>query len=144
MRPKPIKSLVVEDSLVCAMGMRAMLSPYGPVHTVSTAQDGIDSFKLAWDNDEPYDIIWMDIILPNDMDGIDAVRVIRRIEDDMDYDQTYIVFCSGLSDMRDLVRAFFQRDRTSFLIKPISPGMIRNEVCRTYCSRGDIDFEKVA
>lgn len=134
-----IKSLIVEDSIVCAKVISGVVSAYGPTKIVDNGHDAVTEFYAEWDAGVPYDIIWMDIVLPG-MDGVAASTLIREYEDKYDLDPTYIVFCTAIGDMKDLIRAFFKRSRTSFLIKPLTTSMIKGELCRVQCGRGEFEL----
>ncbi len=72
---RALKVLVVEDDGVSALLVREMLEPLG--HHVDVA--GTGGLALSAVAAEPYDLVLMDIRLP-DMDGVGATTEIRRIE----------------------------------------------------------------
>jgi two-component system aerobic respiration control sensor histidine kinase ArcB len=71
----PIKILLVEDNLIAALATQDILKSLGCI--VDTANSGKEA--LAKFTTNPYDIIYMDIGLP-DMSGYETTRHIREIE----------------------------------------------------------------
>ena len=86
--PKTI--LLVEDEIMIAMGEIQLLEKEG--YRVRNALDGQMAFKMACDENEPVDLILMDITLGSGMDGIQVARQILLIRD------IPIIFLSSHSD----------------------------------------------
>ena len=59
--------------------MGKLLSPYGKCDMATDGKEAFFAYLLAWDNDEPYDLICLDIIVP-EMDGQDVLEAIRTWE----------------------------------------------------------------
>ena len=70
-----LRILLVEDNLINRAVATALLQKRG--HTLVQAADGREALDAA--AREPFDIIFMDVQLP-EMDGFDATRSIRRME----------------------------------------------------------------
>ncbi len=73
----PIKMLVVDDNAVNRKVATIMLSKLG--YFVKTAEDGraaIDEIFAAQTAGEPYQLVWMDVHMPN-LDGYEATKVLR-------------------------------------------------------------------
>jgi signal transduction histidine kinase/DNA-binding response OmpR family regulator len=71
------KVLVVDDMPVNLQVARGLLAPYGL--RVDTAGSGREAIALLQKTDTPYDLVFMDHMMP-EMDGIEAVRIIREWE----------------------------------------------------------------
>ncbi len=64
--------LVVDDN---PKYLKDALPMYG--YEVSVAQDGLEALKLLKDNEDKYDLILLDVMMPN-MDGWDTLKAIRN------------------------------------------------------------------
>ena len=77
-----MKILIADDDNDAAQMLDMILSPYGESTIVS---DGIEAFKAfadAWESDDPYDLLCLDIMMPR-MDGIEALKAVRKAEEEM-------------------------------------------------------------
>jgi CheY-like chemotaxis protein len=70
---RPLQVLIVEDSRIIALIISEMLHPYCQTHHVKSRKRAV---QVASQNQ--YDIILMDLFLDTEMDGITAVREIRK------------------------------------------------------------------
>jgi signal transduction histidine kinase/ActR/RegA family two-component response regulator len=78
---RPLDVLVVEDHPVNQQLMRRVLEKWG--HQVTLASNGEEALKALHASREahPFDVILMDLLMPV-MDGLEATRSIRRLEQD--------------------------------------------------------------
>lgn len=101
--------IIVEDEAIVAMENRMNLDVAG--HQISaivaTAQEAIDAFDL-----EIPDLMLMDIKLKGEMDGIDAMTIIRKKSN------VPVVFLTGNSDFKTKQRVQ-DISNSSYLQKPI-------------------------
>lgn len=75
-----MKTLIVEDDLVSKKLLASKLAKFGTTDEVSTAREAIIVIKSAFILKDPYDLICLDIGLP-DAKGIEVMKKLRRIED---------------------------------------------------------------
>ena len=75
-----MRTLIVEDDFTNRMILRGFLSPYGECDIVIDGNEAIQAVKMAWEENKPYDLICMDIMMPN-MDGQEAVTKIHEMKD---------------------------------------------------------------
>ena len=77
-----MRVLIVEDDFVARRVLKEILSPYGECDIVVDGEEAVQAFRLAWEDEEPYDLICMDIMMPN-VDGHESLKRIRLIEQEM-------------------------------------------------------------
>jgi two-component system, response regulator PdtaR len=112
---KNIKILIVDDSEIIRLLLLQRLNALGYENCIM-AKSGDDAVKIAEEN-RPY-VIFMDIIMPGKLDGIDAAREIKKRLD------TRIIFLSGGCDKEILNRAT-EVDPDGYILKPFSERKIR-------------------
>ena len=63
-----MKALVVEDDFTSRLIMQEMLLGYGSVHIAVNGREALDAFMVAFEKGAPYDLICLDIMMP-ELDG---------------------------------------------------------------------------
>ena len=76
-----LKILVAEDDFFSRRFLMEKLSPYGDVHVSVNGEETIMAFSTALNDQDPYDLICLNILMPI-MDGQETLKRIRRIEDE--------------------------------------------------------------
>lgn len=125
-----MKCLIVEDDFISRQVLKELLSSFGDCDIAVNGQEGIDSFWLAHESKRPYDLIFMDIMMPI-IDGLEALQVIRSLEKRMEIPPALtakIVMTSALDDPHTLIKAFNVGEATSCLVKPISRQKLAKEM----------------
>ncbi len=74
-----MRILIVDDDADLGRLISNYLSSFGECEVAVNGQDAIESVKLAFEEAHPYDLICLDIMMPN-LDGQDALKKIRNIE----------------------------------------------------------------
>jgi two-component system chemotaxis response regulator CheY len=80
----------------------------------------VEAFRMAADGGSPYDVICMDILMP-EMDGKEAVTRVRALEEARGVRSTRgvkIIMTTSVHDMKDVIGSF-QALCDAYLIKPI-------------------------
>ena len=116
-----MKILVVDDDLTCRILLQKLLSEYGDVHAVDNGHDAVDFYKLSLDKDNPYNLICLDILMP-DFDGHEVLEKIRKLEESRDLyanENVNIIMTTALGDGKNIVKAF-KTQCEAYLVKPIS------------------------
>ena len=74
-----MKILLAEDDFVTRKFMTGFLSKYGECDVTVDGMEAVDAFMMALEDDEPYDLVCLDIMMPV-MDGYQALMGIRNLE----------------------------------------------------------------
>jgi two-component system chemotaxis response regulator CheY len=115
-----MKTLVVEDDFTSRLILQIFLSRYGECHIAVNGKEAIEAFRLAKDAGKKYNLICMDITMP-EMDGHAALKVIRALEaaDNVNENgRARVVMTTSHDDMEDIVAAR-QGSCDAYLLKPI-------------------------
>src|SRR5664279_4841903 len=116
-----MKTLIVEDDFTSRLLLQELLKDYGPCFTAVTGVEAVLATKAALETDEPYDLICMDIMMP-EMDGRAALKAIREQEESRGIRSTIgskIVMTTALTDGPNVFGAFHELC-DGYLFKPIA------------------------
>ena len=80
-RAEPVNILIVEDEFTSRVILERLLSRYGRVHQCADGREGVDAFAAALAAGEPFDLICLDVVMP-EMSGPEALILIRSIEEE--------------------------------------------------------------
>ena len=125
-----MRFLVVDDDFATRRLVQRLLHPYGMVDVATDGEEAVAAFSSALDDNEPYDLITLDILMPN-VNGQQALREIREIEKERRIPQennVRIIMISGLDDSKELHDAFFLGETTSYIVKPLNHQVLVQEI----------------
>ncbi len=120
-----MKSLIVEDDFTSRKLLSLILSPYGECDIAVDGKEGYEAFKKALDENKPYHLICMDIMMPN-VSGNEAVKYIREIERDGNItatDEVRIIMTTALNDPKPVFESL-NSGATEYLVKPIDKKLL--------------------
>jgi CheY-like chemotaxis protein len=109
--------LVVDDNVDGAESLAIVLRQAG--HDVITAHDGRRALERA--REGAFDVVLLDIDLP---DGLDGYEVARRIRSGGGSSPPVLVALTGFGQQEDQARAL-QAGFRSHLVKPVDPAELR-------------------
>lgn len=128
-----MKILVVDDELVSRKKILRIMQSFGECEAVEKGADAVVAFTEAWDAGMPFDMISLDIVMP-DMSGIDVLNSIREIEKEKGLpkkNQVKIMMVTSHSD-KDNVIASMKAGCNNYIVKPFD----RERVARKMESLG--------
>ena len=118
--PRALRILLAEDDFSSRLLLQIFLSNYGECHIAVNGKEAVEIFRYALEHGQRYDLICMDIMMP-EMDGREAVKRIRQLEEEHGIRSTVgakIVMTTAVDEMREVARCF-QELCDSYLTKPI-------------------------
>jgi len=127
-----MKILIVEDDFSDRLLLQEHLKELGLAHVAINGKEAIEAVQLAIDSNEPYDLICMDILLP-DMDGQQALSKIREMEEANGIAFSRgekIIMTTALTDIKNKIQAFSSLCN-GYLEKPIHKNKLMEELHHT-------------
>lgn len=116
----PLRILLVEDDFSSRLLLQAFLSGYGECHIAVNGREAVEAVRSALEHGQRYDLISMDIMMP-ELDGREAVRQIRALEEEFGILSTYgakIIMTTAVDEVKEVARCFHELC-DSYLTKPI-------------------------
>jgi two-component system chemotaxis response regulator CheY len=116
-----MRFLVVEDDFTSRKLLQKILAPYGEVDVAVNGQESLDAFTAALDEGNPYELVCMDIMMP-EMDGQEALKKIREVEKQRGIpgsQEAKVIMTTALDDPKNVVEAYYKGGATSYVPKPI-------------------------
>ena len=124
-----MKTLIVEDDFTCRKLLQAYLREYGPCDFAGNGHEALEAFDAACRQGEPYDLILLDIMMP-EMDGHQTLKEIRRREAQhgvIGFNGVKVIMTTALDDRENIMSAF--RDGCeSYVVKPVVQEILLNEI----------------
>ena len=115
-----MKTLIVEDDFTSRLFLQTLLSRYGECHIAVNGRGAVKAFRMAAGDGSPYDLICMDIMMP-EMDGQEALREVRAWEAARGLVPPHgvkIVMTTAVKEMKEVFRSF-RALCDEYVVKPI-------------------------
>ncbi|NOG44003.1 MAG: response regulator [Calditrichaeota bacterium] len=113
-----MKSLIIEDTAVIYRIVNHILSEFGESHIAVNGLEGIKKVKMAIDAGQNYDLICLDIMLP-EINGLDVLSNIRNLEKNSSgTKKSKIIILTSLSEPK-YIKASLARGCDSYILKPV-------------------------
>jgi len=113
-----MKILIAEDDMASRMLMSKVLSEYGECDLVVNGLEAIDAFLLAQKDDEAYDLMFLDIMMPK-IDGIKALKAIRDLERQNHVENHAKIIMITALDEKEVVEDAFNKGADAYATKPL-------------------------
>ena len=114
-----MRALIAEDEF---LGRKVLANFLNTLFEVDVAVNGLEAviaFNLAHDEGKPYDLILMDIMMP-EMDGLQALAKIRATEYERGLrPQVKVLMTTALDDAKTVIRAFHDGEAAGYIVKPL-------------------------
>lgn len=100
-----MKILLAEDDFASRKFMGKILEKYGETDITVNGLEAIDAFLMAMDDDEKYDMVVLDVMMPM-LDGYQVLSTIRKIESEKNFkpeERTKVIMTTALKDRKSVV-----------------------------------------
>lgn len=124
-----MKSLIVEDDFAARKLMQIYLSELGDCSVAVNGKEALDAFTKALDANEPYDLISLDIMMP-EMDGREALIRIRGTEKQRGISGlsgVKVIMTTAKNQSKDIFGSF-NDGCEAYLIKPVRKNDLLAEI----------------
>jgi two-component system chemotaxis response regulator CheY len=122
MRRKRMKFLIVDDEATSRNMVATMLSTVADCDEAESGSDAIEKFRSAKEGDAPYDLIILDIVMP-DMDGHATAKSIRSLEKEHGVPadkRVKIIMLTALNSPQDAMESLCNSQSAAYIVKPAS------------------------
>lgn len=114
-----MRALIAEDEFLSRKVLSAFLAPLFEVDVAVNGKEAVEAFALAHQEGRPYDIILMDIMMP-EMDGIQALTAIRAQEQERRLKPPVrVIMATALDDPKTVIRSFHDGEASGYIVKPV-------------------------
>lgn len=125
-----MKCLIAEDHLLSRRILKELLGPEADCDIAVNGQEAIDSFMLAHESKRPYDVVFMDVMMPV-VDGMEALMCIRAYEKKLSIPPNLavkVIMTTALDDPHTVVKSFNKCEADSYIVKPLSRHKLSKEL----------------
>ena len=88
-----MKILLAEDDFASRKFMSKILDKYGEADITVNGLEAVDAFLMALDDDERYDLVILDVMMPM-LDGYQVLSTIRKFESDRNFKPEGLLYYS--------------------------------------------------
>ncbi len=116
-----MKILIAEDEYVSRKFLYKFLSNYGECDVTVDGMEAIEAFLMALEEEEPYQLICLDIMMP-EVDGLKALKTIRNLEEERNIPKekrAKIIMTTALNYTKEVNEAF-EAGSEAYAAKPIN------------------------
>lgn len=124
-----MKILVVDDEMVSREKMKMIMSHFGECEAVESGADAVEEFVGAWNGWSPYDLISLDVQMP-EMDGVEVLNRIRALEREKNVPENKrvkVVMVTARSD-KDTIMTSIQAGCNDYVVKPFDKTIVAKKL----------------
>lgn len=124
-----MRALIVDDQHVSRMKVQKIMESFCQADAVDCGQAAIDAFEKALATDAPYDLVTLDISMP-DMDGRRVLQIMRKLEilNEISKERRAKILMITSSSDRDTVITSIQSGCDDYLVKPLNKEAISGKL----------------
>jgi two-component system chemotaxis response regulator CheY len=128
-----MKTLIVDDEIVCRRKMEYIMKNYGDCQAVETGEEAVAAFAKAWEDWSPFALIMLDVSMPG-MDGTETLFQIRQMETQKNVSPDHrvrVIMTTARSD-KSTVCSSIQAGCDGYIIKPFDQEKVRDELAKLW------------
>lgn len=141
-----MRILIAEDDYVSRKFLYKFLSQFGECDITVDGMEAIEVFLMAVDDEKYYDLVCLDIMMP-EVDGVKALKTIRKLEDERNVaakDRTKVIMTTALNDPKGIFETF-DLGSEAYAVKPIDTDKLIDVMKRLgLLSERDVAFMRSA
>jgi len=123
-----MRALVAEDEFLGRKILSVFLNTLFEVDVVVNGNEAVEAFKLAHEEGRPYDLLLMDIMMP-EMDGLEALKRIRAMEQAAPpLPRVKVIMTTALDDPKTVIRSFHDGEASGYIVKPVRKDKLFEEL----------------
>lgn len=115
-----MRILIAEDDYVSRKFLYKFMSQFGECDITVDGMEAIEVFLMALDEQHYYDLICLDIMMP-EVDGIKALKTIRKLEEERKVPKekmAKVIMTTALNDPKGIFETF-DLGSEAYAVKPI-------------------------
>jgi len=112
-----MKFLIIEDDPTAQLLLKKISEVYGDAILASNGVEALDIINHSDLNS--FDVIFLDIMMP-EMDGIEFLETLRKIEKDKKVAKRKVIIVSALEAEKTIIPKFAKDNNITYLVKPIN------------------------
>lgn len=124
-----MRILIVEDDLLGRIVLRKLLGHRGDCDMAVNGVEAVEAFRMAREENKPYDLICMDILMP-EMDGVEALKAIRGYEEERGIfalDRVKVIMITGKDDSKSVLTSF-REGCEGYVVKPVERENLEKQI----------------
>ncbi len=123
-----MRALIVEDEFLSRKVLRSFLMSLFDVEIVVNGKEAVDAFRMGHEENHPYDLILMDIMMP-EVDGIEALQKIRELENERNWrPRVNVIMTTALDDPQTVLKTFYDGEASGYIVKPVAKEKLYREL----------------
>jgi CheY-like chemotaxis protein len=128
-----MKTLIVDDEIVCRRKMEFIMKNFGDCLAVETGEQAVTAFAKAWEDWSPFTLIMLDVSMPG-MDGTETLYQIRHMETQKNVSPDHrvrVIMTTARSD-KSTVCTSIQAGCDGYILKPFDQEKVREELAKLW------------
>ena len=121
-----MRILLAEDDMISRKVIAKLLGQYGECDITVDGMEALDAFLLAFKENNPYDLICLDIMMPK-VDGVRVLKAIRTLEKQQNVlpeKRAKVIMTTALSD-KEYVDKAFEIGCEAYATKPLDKDKLK-------------------